>query len=280
MKKRMMRGLYAAFCLSWAGVIACVVLHEDIGGHWPWMLSVCAAMLFTLLLLFIWLWWLVRGLYRWHPAVREALLGMLSLGVMIWGFSGFERVTRYELHLADCTGVCTTPTWHVSPLQKACLAATEDWSEGRFGFSLLANMTEWHGNYRPTVGHGPCRVEFSVCEHIYTRVFKDAFTLYLPKHADSALRLQMADTSSALGLILVSSPEQADSWRESKLSPQQWAAAHGHPWIPLTPGVPIDMPEFQGYVHFYIAYRPGPSSDAPANSTPYDMVHFAVRQVE
>lgn len=55
MKRHVMTGLYAAFCLSWAGVVTCVVLHEDAGGLWPWMLSVCAALLFTLLLLLVWL---------------------------------------------------------------------------------------------------------------------------------------------------------------------------------------------------------------------------------
>ena len=46
MKRYMMPGLYAAFCLSWAGAITCVVLHEDVWGRWIWMLSVCAALLF------------------------------------------------------------------------------------------------------------------------------------------------------------------------------------------------------------------------------------------
>lgn len=32
MKRYVMLGLYAAFCLSWAGVITCVVLQEDVGG--------------------------------------------------------------------------------------------------------------------------------------------------------------------------------------------------------------------------------------------------------
>ena len=42
----------------------------------------------------------------------------------------------------------------------------------------------------------------------------------------------------------------------------------------------LDLPDFMGHVHFYIAYRPGPASDASANLTPYELVHFAVRQVE
>lgn len=86
MKRYTMPGLYAAFCLSWAGVITCVVLHEDVGGRWPWMLSVCAALLFTLLLLLVWLWrlggWLVqvasRGARGAVPAGRgdAVLLGI------------------------------------------------------------------------------------------------------------------------------------------------------------------------------------------------------------
>ena len=35
-----------------------------------------------------------------------------------------------------------------------------------------------------------------------------------------------------------------------------------------------------GHVQFYIAYRPGPATDASANLSPYDLVHFAVRLVE
>ena len=34
-KRYVMLGLYAAFCLSWAGVITCVVLQEDVGGIGP-----------------------------------------------------------------------------------------------------------------------------------------------------------------------------------------------------------------------------------------------------
>ena len=280
MKRYTMPGLYAAFCLSWAGVITCVVLQEDVGGHWHWMLSAGGALLFTFLLLLSWLWRLMRGLYRWHPAVREVLFLLVSVVLILWGYRGFERVTWYELHLADCSGVRTSPTWHVSPLQKAYMAASDDWSVGRFGLSLVANMTEFHNNYHPIVGHGTCRVEYSVYEHIHVCPIKDAFTLELPLHAESGLRLQMAADSTALGLIIVSHPGQVESWHKSNQTPQQWAAAQGHPWFPLTPGKPLDLPDFLGHVHFYIAYRPGPAPDASVNHTPYDLIHFAVRQVE
>lgn len=223
---------------------------------------------------------LLRCLCRWHPAVRESLLCLFSVLLMIWGYRGFERVTWYELHLADCSGVRTSPTWHVSPLQKAYMAASDDWSVGRFGLSLVANMTEFHNNYHPIVGHGPCRVEYSVYEHIHACPVKDAFSLELPLHAESVLRIQMAEESTALGLIIVSHPGQVESWPESNQTPQQWAAAQGYPWFPLTPGKSLNLPDFMGHVHFYIAYRPGPATNAPANHTPYDLVHFAVREVE
>lgn len=99
MKRYTMPGLYAAFCLSWAGVITCVVLHEDVGGRWPWMLSVCAALLFTLLLLLVWLWRLGCGLYRWHPAVREVLFLLVAVMLCCWGFRGF---TPSQAHPHAC----------------------------------------------------------------------------------------------------------------------------------------------------------------------------------
>ena len=129
----MLTGLYTGFCLAWAGVIACVVLHEDAGGRLPWMLSVCAALLFTFLLLLVWLVRLVCGLYRWHPAVREVLFLLVAVMLCCWGFRGFSPITWYRLDVACCSGVGTTPTWHVSPWQRAYMLVFDDWSAGRFG---------------------------------------------------------------------------------------------------------------------------------------------------
>lgn len=278
MRKYAMLGLVVSCLVSWVAVWGCIEQGEE------FLLAarVCAgaAALLSGVLLLICGIRLVLGLYRWHPAVRDVLLCLFSVLLLIWGYRGFERVTWYELHLADCSGVRTSPTWHVSPLQKAYMAASDDWSVGRFGLSLVANMTEFHNNYHPIVGHGPCRVEYSVCEHGHVCPVMDAFSLELPLHAESVLRLQMAEDSTALGLIVVSHPGQVESWLESNQPPQQWAAAQGHSWFPLTPGKPLDLPGFQGQVHFYIAYRPGPATNAPANHTPYDLVHFAVREVE
>jgi hypothetical protein len=160
------------------------------------------------------------------------------------------------------------------------MSASDDWSVGRFGLSLVANMTEFHNNYHPIVGHGPCRVEYSVYEHIHDCPVKDAFSLELPLHAESVLRLQMAEESTALGLIIVSHPGQVESRPEGNQTPQQWAAAQGYLWFPLTPGKSLNLPDFMGQVHFFIAYRPGPATNAPANHSPYDLVYFAVREVE
>ena len=73
------------------------------------MLSVCAALLFTLLLLFVWLWRLGCGLYRWHPAVREVLFLLVAGMLFCWGFRGFTPITWYKLDVSCCSGVGTTP---------------------------------------------------------------------------------------------------------------------------------------------------------------------------
>lgn len=148
----MLTGLYTGFCLAWAGVIACVVLHEDVGGRLPWMLSAGGALLFTFLLLLVWLLRLVCGLYRWHPAVREVLFLLVSVVMFCWGFRGFSPITWYKLDVACCSGVGTTPTWHVSSLKRAYMEESVDWYEGRFGLRLVANDEEFHQNYHPRVG--------------------------------------------------------------------------------------------------------------------------------
>ena len=73
------------------------------------MLSVCAALLFTLLLLFVWLWRLGCGLYRWQPAVREVLFLLVAGMLFCWGFRGFSPITWYKLDVSCCSGGVRPP---------------------------------------------------------------------------------------------------------------------------------------------------------------------------
>lgn len=101
------------------------------------MLSAGGALLFTFLLLLSWLWRLMRGLCRWHPAVREVLFLLVSVVLILWGYRGFERVTWYELHLADCSGVRTSPTWHGRRCRRHIWLPA---MIGRWGASGLASL--------------------------------------------------------------------------------------------------------------------------------------------
>ena len=172
------------------------------GGRWPWMLSAGGALLFTFLLLLVWLLRLVCGLYRWHPAVREVLFLLVSVVMFCWGFRGFDPITWYRLDVACCAGVGTTPTWHVSSLKRAYMEESVDWYEGRFGLRLVANDEEFHQNYHPRVGHGPCRISFSSYAGI-TKPVGDAFVLDLPQDDARNMRLSLAEDSEALGVIVI-----------------------------------------------------------------------------
>ena len=281
MKRYMMPGLYAAFCLSWAGVITCVVLHEDVGARWPWMLSVCAALLFTLLLLLVWLWRLVRGLCRWHPVVREVLFLLVAGLLFCWGFRGFSPITWYKLDVSCCSGVGTTPTWHVSPLQRAYMSASDDWSAGRFGHRLVANSIEFHQNYFPRVGHGPCAVGFSYYEGRQLAI-RDEFTLDLPRDAAPALRMRMDASSSALGVIVSYGSEGKGAYAryvESNLEPRQWCEKEGYLWLPACPGSVLELPVCKGQVTFFMVYCPGLEDDAPEGISPYSVLPFRVTRM-
>ena len=172
------------------------------------MLSAGGALLFTFLLLLVWLLRLVCGLYRWHPAVREVLFLLVAGLLFCWEFRGFTPIIWYKLDVSCCSGVGTTPTWHVSPLQRAYMSVFDDWSAGRFGHRLVANDEEFHQNYFPRVGHGPCWISFSSYAGI-TKPVGDAFVLDLPQDDARNMRLSLADDSEALGEI----------WRRTLLPP-------------------------------------------------------------
>ena len=282
MKRYMMPGLYASFCLSWAGAITCVVLHEDVWGRWLWMLSVCAALLFTLLLILVWLWRLVHGLYRWHPAVREVLFLLVAGMLCCWGFRGFSPITWYLLDVSCCSGVGTTPTWHVSPWQRAYMLASDDWSAGRFGHRLVANDIEFHQNYFPRVGHGPCAVRFGYYEG-GTKGIADAFILDLPRDAAAVLRMRMAASSSALGVIVSHGAEGKGAYAryaESNLEPRQWCEKEGYLWLPASPGGVLELPVSNGQVTFFLVYCPGLEDDAPEGISPYNVLPFRVTRMQ
>lgn len=278
MKRYVMLGLYAAFCLSWAGVITCVVLQEDVGGHWHWMLSVGTALLFTFLLLLSWLWRLMRGLCRWHPAVRKVLFLLVAVVLFCWEFRGFSPITWYELDVSCCSGVGTIPTWHVSPLQRVYMSIFDDWSAGRFGHRLVANSIEFHQNYHPRVGHGPCVVDFSYYEGV-TKGIRDEFTLDLPRDATPILRMHMDASSSAIGVIISRSMDTYTRYIESNLEPRQWCKKEGHLWLPASPGCVLELPVCNGQVTFFMVYCPGLEDDAPKDLSPYQVLPFRVTRL-
>ena len=273
MKRYVKLILNAAFCLAWAGVIACVVLRLDVGGHWSWMLSVSAAMLMTLLQLLIWLW----RLYRWRPALLEVLCLLASVMLLCWEFRGFGTITWYELDVSCSSGVKTTPTWHVSPWKRAYMSVCDDWSIGRFGDGLVANSIEYHWNYHPRVGHGPCAVSFSHYEGVIKGI-QDAFTLDLPQEAAPTLQMRLDASSSAIGVI-VSRGDGAGAYArylESQAEPQQWCEKEAYLWLPASPGGVLELPADNGRVTFYIVYCPGVEENAPEGISPYSVLPFRI----
>ena len=271
----MMMILYAAFCLAWAGVIACAALRVDEWGHWPWLLSVCAAMLVTLLLLLIWLW----RLFRWHPVVFEVLYLLASvIFFCCWEFHRPEPITWYELDVSCCSGVATTPTWHVSPWKKVHMRFSDDWSAGRFGYKLVANDEEFHRNYHPRVGHGPCVVSF-YHDDCGTKPIRDAFTLDLPRETAPSLRMQMAAASSAIGVIVCRDEDARGAYAryvESNLEPRQWCEKEGFLWFSAGPGCVLELPVSNGQVTFFIVYCPGLGAHAPEGISPYSVLPFCL----
>ena len=248
------------------------------GGRWPWMLSAGGALLFTFLLLLVWLLRLVCGLYRWHPAVREVLFLLVSVVMFCWGFRGFNPITWYRLDVACCSGVGTTPTWHVSSLKRAYMEESVDWYEGRFGLRLVADDEEFHQNYHPRVGHGPCRIAFSSYAGI-TKPVGDAFELDLPQDDARNVRLSLADDSEALGVIVIPGAvwyEANSSFVESDLEPREWAGKAGYSWNTASPGMTLELPMEGNRVCFILVYRPGVEEDWPADCSPYDVVPFGI----
>lgn len=207
---------------------------------------------------------------------------VLSALLICWGFRGFEPITWYRLDVACCSGVGTTPTWHVSPWQRAYMLASDDWSAGRFGHRLVANEEEFHQNYFPRVGHGPCAVRFDYKEG-GTKGIADAFILDLPRDAAAVLRMRMAASSSALGVIVSHGAERKGAYAryaESNLEPRQWCEKEGYLWLPASPGGVLELPVSNGQVTFFLVYCPGLEDDAPEGISPYNVLPFRVTRMQ
>ena len=191
---------------------------------------------------------------------------------------GFSPITWYELDVSCCSGVGTIPTWHVSPLQRVYMSIFDDWSAGRFGHRLVANSIEFHQNYHPRVGHGPCVVDFSYYEGV-TKGIRDEFTLDLPRGATPILRMHMDASSSAIGVIISRSMDTYTRYIESNLEPRQWCKKEGHLWLPASPGCVLELPVCNGQVTFFMVYCPGLEDDAPKDLSPYQVLPFRVTRL-
>lgn len=279
MRKYLQWGLVVGCLMAYLASFVCVEWYEAYSlAAWLGVL----ALLLSGVLLLIWGIRLLCGLSRWHPAVREVLMLVLSALLICWGFRGFEPITWYRLDVACCSGVGTTPTWHVSPLKLAWMAVSDDWSEGRFGLRLVANDEEFHQNYFPRVGHGPCAVRFDYKEG-GTKGIADAFILDLPRDAATVLRMRMAASSSALGVIVSHGAEEKGAYAryaESNLEPRQWCEKEGYLWLPASPGGVLELPVSNGQVTFFLVYCPGLEDDAPEGISPYNVLPFRVTRMQ
>ena len=278
MRKYLQWGLVVGCLMAYLASFVCVKWYD------AYSLSVWLCVLALLLsgvLLLIWGIRLLCGLYRWHPAVREVLMLVLAALLICWDFRGFVPITWYRLDVACCSGVGTTPTWHVSPWQRAYMLASDDWSAGRFGHRLVANNEEFHQNYFPRVGHGPCAVRFGYYEG-GTKGIADAFILDLPRDAAAVLRMRMAASSSALGVIVSPGAEGKGAcarYAESNLEPRQWCEKEGYLWLPASPGGVLELPVSNGQVTFFLVYCPGLEDDAPEGISPYNVLPFRVTRM-
>lgn len=275
MRKYLQWGLVVACLMAYLAFFVCVEWYEAYSlAGWLGVL----ALLLSGVLLLIWGIRLLCGLYRWHPAVREVLMLVLAALLICWDFRGFVPITWYRLDVACCSAVGTTPTWHVSPLKRAWMAVSDDWSEGRFGLRLEANDEEFHQNYNPRVGHGLCRVEFSHYTG-FTKAVRDAFTLDLRPSGARCVRLNLAADSSALGVIVLPGKNTYEAYApflESNLEPREWAESAGCTWHAAHPGESLELPVENNCVCFLLVYCPGVEDDKAPELSPYEVLPFGV----
>ena len=194
----------------------------------------CASGWFVLISLCLLLLWLVVGIWLCRR-LREMVLVALSVLVLCWYYRGFSPPTEYHLRLWCCDAASIYPTWHISPLRRLYYSMTDSYEDGRDGLKLWVNEIEAGHNYDPILGHGPCRLIFSVYGGCGPHI-RDEFTLDLPEDRQaSQVAFRFAPDSPALGIIVLDRDEQYELISASEESPIETAKKHGLAWLPVTP---------------------------------------------
>ena len=193
---------------------------------------------FVLISLCLLLLWLAAGILLrlvMCRRLREIVLVVGSVLVLCWYYRGFSPPTQYHLRLWCCDAASIYPTWHISPLMRLYYSMTESYADGRDGLKLWVNEIEAGHNYDPILGHGPCRLIFSVYGGCGPHI-RDEFTLDLPEDRQaSQVEFRFAADSPALGVIVLDRDEQYELIYKYKESPIETAKKHGLTWLPVTP---------------------------------------------
>ena len=210
---------------------------------------------FVLISLCLLLLWLVVGIWLCRR-LREMVLVALSILVLCWYYRGFSPPTEYHLRLWCCDAASIYPTWHISPLRRLYYSMTDSYEDGRDGLKLWVNEVEAGHNYDPILGHGPCRLIFSVYGGCGPHI-RDEFTLDLPEDRQaSQVAFRFAPDSPALGVIVLDRDEQYELIIKYKESPIEMAKMHGLTWLPVTPENKghFLLPLTGGVLHFVPVY--------------------------
>ena len=189
---------------------------------------------FVLISLCLLLLWLVVGIWLCRR-LWEMVLVALSILVLCWYYRGFSPPTEYHLRLWCCDAASIYPTWHISPLRRLYYSMTDSYEDGRDGLKLWVNEIEAGHNYDPILGHGPCRLIFSVYGGCGPHI-RDEFALDLPEDRQaSQVAFRFAPDSPALGVIVLDRDEQYELITASEESPIETAKKHGLAWLTVTP---------------------------------------------
>ncbi|MBO5683720.1 MAG: hypothetical protein J6R92_02115 [Akkermansia sp.] len=214
---------------------------------------------FVLTSLCLLLLWLAAGILLrlvMCRRLREMVLVVGSVLVLCWYYRGFSPPTEYHLRLWCCDAASIYPTWHISPLRRLYYAMTASYVDGRDGLALWVNEIEAGHNYDPILGHGPCRLIFSVYGGCGPHI-RDEFTLDLPEDRQaSQVAFRFAPDSPALGVIVLVRDEQYELINKYKESPIETAKKHGLTWLPVTPENKghFLLPLTGGVLHFVPVY--------------------------
>ena len=193
---------------------------------------------FVLTSLCLLLLWLAAGILLrlvMCRRLREIVLVVGSVLVLCWYYRGFSPPTEYHLRLWCCDAASIYPTWHISPLRRLYYSMTDSYEDGRDGLKLWVNEIEAGHNYDPILGHGPCRLIFSVYGGCGPHI-RDEFALDLPEDRQaSQVAFRFAPDSPALGVIVLDRDEQYELITASEESPIETAKKHGLAWLTVTP---------------------------------------------